>query len=198
MGLVNLKSEIKDEVKLALISYVMYGENQETIIEKNDYLTSYYESGIEGIPLSYMNQLEELSKDTSRRISDYDYSVERFYPRSIIFNNLFNTKGFRYLVNDDDQPSVNSNIVSMDNIKLPNIIQQGFGAAGSCNVVLNSSDNPILVVRSNDGVYFISINKTPYDQDLIDYYSKNPSKTDDYLSFIELGSTEKFKIKEKI
>jgi len=63
----------------------------------------------------------------------------------------------------------------------------GFDAKSAQNIVVNSDGNPILVVRSDKGIHFISINKSAFagEEELIKYYSKEVNYTDDYRTYLE-------------
>lgn len=190
LGLVSLSdSSISYEIKYALLSYAMYEQQASLNVDSNSYLDTLYGSGVEAIPYTYMNMLDEYAADTSFKVDNYDYYHLRMYARSIIFNSLLNTKAFRYLVNDDVDAASATNVVSMDNVKMPETDTQGYLAASSQYVVTNSNGYPILVVRDNDGLHFISINMSPFSEDALAYYSTELDSEDGFKTYIELGIT---------
>lgn len=190
LGLVKLSdSEISNEVKYALLAYAAYEENANINLDYAD-LDSLYENGIEGIPLTYVEKLETLASDTDFRVKSYDYYNLRMYPRSIIFNSLFNTKMFRFLVNDGEDAAEKNNTALYNNIKMPATETQGFLDASNQYVVMNDNGYPIIVVRDSKGLHFLSINMTPFAPDADKYYATKPDENDDFNAYVELAPND--------
>ena len=124
MGIVTLNdatsSNFPEEVKYALASYSIYLENAN--ITHPEYLDDVYENGIETIPQKYVDLLGEIYKDdTTRYINNVDSSsntitstISRMYGKNIIFNNLFNSRTFRFI-----QSNESNDVKEMSNIKMP-------------------------------------------------------------------------------
>ena len=70
---------------------------------------------------------------------------------------------------------------------MPLVDVVGYGEKGTQNVVVNGENNPILVVRSDKGIHFISITKSAFvgEEELLKYYSKEVDYTDDYKTYLE-------------
>lgn len=196
MGLVTLNdatsSSLPTELKYALASYSIYLENAN--ISHPEYLNTVYSNGIETIPQEYVDMLNELSKDESTHINtnvsgtSSTYTSSRTYARNIIFNNLFNSRTFRFI-----QSGQSENVKEMTNIKMPVYDSSKFSSTQSTqNILTNDSGYPILVVRSDSGIHFISINMSGFASanDLKKYYSKEEDLTDNFLSYIEKASDE--------
>jgi len=186
LGLVTLNdTDIPEEVKYALANYSIYFED--ALLENPEYLDTVYGNGIETITQEYVDLLGTVYDDGSTNyittgISGTVSLTSRVYGRNIIFNNLFNSRTFRFLQSEGDK-----NIKSMDNILMPLADSVGFDAKSAQNIVVNSDGNPILVVRSDKGIHFISINKSAFagEEELIKYYSKEVNYTDDYRTYLE-------------
>ncbi len=188
MGLVTLNdTTISDEVKYALASYSIYFEDAD--LEYPEYLDEVYGDGFEAIPQQYVDLLgEKYNEDsgvyhitsTSGTVSLYS----RVQARNILFNNLYNSRTFRLLqVNEDI-----GNSKELSNVKMPLIDVAGFEeVASSKKVVTNEEKLPILVVRSNEGIHFISINKSAFsgEEELLKYYAKEVNDSDNYISYVE-------------
>ena len=197
MGLVSLiTSELKQEIKYALLAYAKYQQGATINIDTGAYLDSYYESGIEAIPSSYIEKLDEvkgLNSSVDFVVNNYEYYSNRMLPRNVIFNSLFNTAGFRYLVDEDENASSKSYVQEYNNVKMPATETQGFLQESSQYIIVNSSSHPILVLRTPTGVYFISINMSPFDQNALEYYDSTPDLEDDFLSYVELAKNDEEK-----
>lgn len=191
LGLITLNdTAISDEVKYALAAYSKYFENAE--IDTPEYMDEVYGNGVEAIAEKYVKVLGEKYKDTTTHLTpttgglyDGDYRVRA---KNILFNNLFNSKTFRFL--QADEAAANTKVI--DNIKVSveeSAIYQP--ATENKNVVLNEAGIPILVVRSGSGIHFLSINKSAYagEEELLKYYSKEIDDNDGYLTYVEKGIT---------
>lgn len=185
MGLVTLNdTTISDEVKYALANYSIYFENADLI--GNEYFDGIYDNGVETISTEYVDLLGTVYNDgTTNYITTISGSTPlyaRVYARNIIFNNLFNSRTFRFLESNGTK-----NYASVDNAKMPLVDVAGFGDVASKNIVVNSDDNPILVVRSDEGIHFVSINKSAFagEEELKKYYSKTVDYTDNYTTYLE-------------
>lgn len=188
MGLVTLNdTTISDEVKYALASYSVYFE--EADLEYPSYFDEVYGEGFEVIPQQYVDLLgEKYNEDsgvyhitsTSGTVSLYS----RVQARNILFNNLYNSRTFRLLqVNEEIE-----NSKELNNVKMPLIDVAGFEEVASAKKVVTNEDGlPILVVRSNEGMHFISINKSAFagEEELLKYYAKEVDETDNYISYVE-------------
>lgn len=187
MGMVTLSdASIPDEVKYALASYSIYVENKELLIgNQPKYLDTTYGNGIEAIPQKYIDKLGEVYDDGEKYISTSSDTTltSRVYGRNVIFNNLFNSRTFRFLQTDGTE-----NAKSMSDIKMPLTKVAGFELADeNKNVIVNDEGNPILVVRSDSGIHFISIKKSAFvgSEELQKYYSTEINETDGYKTYLE-------------
>lgn len=186
MGMVTLNdTSIPDEVKYALASYSIYIEGKELSMgAQPEYLDTTYGEGIEAIPEIYIDKLGEIYDDGEKYISSSSDTTltSRVYGRNVIFNNLFNSRTFRYLQTNDQE-----NSVTFDNVKMPLTNVAGFDSATVQNVLVNDEGNPILVVRSDKGIHFISINKSATSdiEELQRYYSTEIDETDQYKTYLE-------------
>jgi len=196
MGLVTLNdTSLSDEIKYALASYSIYFENAS--LNHPEYFDEVYEDGIEVIPQDYVNLLGEKYNEKSdvyhiTKLTDTINLYSRAQARNILFNNLYNSRTIRLLQSNTDT----KNVKEINNAKMPLIDEVGFEAAVSTeNVVVNEENKPILVVRSNSGVHFISIIKTPFagQDELTKYYSKEIDETDGYRTYVEkaINSSDK-------
>ena len=196
LGLITLNdTSIPDEVKYALASYSIYYENAE--LNYPEYFDEIYETGFEVIPESYVQVLGETYNEdssiyhitsTSGTISLYS----RVQARNILFNNLYNSRTFRLLQSDEGT----KNVKEISNAKMPLVEVAGFeSAATTKNVVVNEENAPILVVRSDKGIHFISITKSAFagEEELLKYYSKEVDDTDNYRTYLEkaIDATDK-------
>lgn len=192
MGLITLTdSSISNEVKYALASYSKYIEQAN--LDVPDYLEKVYGQGIETIPQSYVDLLdsdvndEKFYEDEDTKYiqslpSSFDNS--RVYGRNIIFNNLFNSRTFRLL-----QSNGTSNVSSVDYARMPLTDVVGFDSKSTENILVNDDGNPILVVRSDAGIHFISIKKSAFAglEELKKYYSTEINDEDSYKTYVEKG-----------
>jgi len=189
LGIVTLNdTALSNEVKYALANYSIYFENAD--MENPDNFDGIFEDGFEAIPQKYVDKLGELYEKSDTyytKNSDTDSLTTRVYARNIIFNNLFNTRSFRFLQSDE-----NKNVKLMDEIKMPLTEEVGFGDATSQNILVNSDGNPILVVRSDSAIHFISIQKSAFagEDELKKYYSKEVDYTDNYKTYLEKAIDE--------
>lgn len=186
MGIVTLNdTSIPDEIKYALASYSVYFENAD--IQYPEYLDSVYGAGVEAIPQEYIELLGEVYDEqstvyhittTSGTVSLYS----RVQGRAILFNNLFNSRTFRFLQSNNAIDNVDEY-----DVKMPLVDEYGFEDASKQNIVVNDEGYPIIVVRSDKGIHFISINKSAYagEEELKKYYSKEIDRTDDYVTYLE-------------
>ncbi len=190
LGLVTLNdTSISDEVKYALASYSTLFENASLGIP-NYVNEAVYGNGIEAIPQIYITKLSEEADKTDSNITSTGSDISsssRFYTRSIIFNNLFNSRTFRFLQSDGTE-----SVKSYDNIRMPLTAEAGFASASTQNVVVNESGIPILVVRSDSGIHFLSITKSAFvgEDELLKYYSKEVDNTDGYKNYLEKAIDE--------
>lgn len=188
MGIVTLNDKsLPNELKYALASYSVYFEDAE--LEYPEYLDEVYGNGFEVIPEKYVDLLgEKYNEDsgiyhitsTSGTISLYS----RVQARNILFNNLYNSRTFRLLQTDDGT----KNIREISNAKMPLIDSAGFEATASIkNIITNEEGAPILVVRSDNGIHFISITKSAFvgTEELLKYYSTKIDETDSYRTYLE-------------
>jgi parvulin-like peptidyl-prolyl isomerase len=188
MGIVTLNdTSIPNEVKYALASYSIYCENAD--LEYPAYLDEVYGEGFEVIPQKYVDLLgEKYNEDsgvyhitsTSGTVSLYS----RVQARNILFNNLYNSRTFRLLQSDDGT----KNVKEIGNAKMPLIDAAGFESTVSAKkIIVNEENIPILVVRSDKGIHFISITKSAFagEEELKKYYSKEINETDSYRTYLE-------------
>lgn len=188
LGVISLDdTSISNEVKYSLASYSAYFENAQ--IDYPKYLDEVYGRGIEAIPQKYIDLLGEVydESSTTYHISTPSGTVSlysRVQARAILFNNLFNSRTFRFLQSNSDIDNVEEH-----EVRMPLVDEYGFAEANNQNVVVNDEGYPIIVVRSDAGIHFISINKSAYagEEELKKYYSKQIDRTDDYVTYLEMA-----------
>ena len=207
MGLITLNDAISSslpaELKYALASYSVYFENAD--LDYPEYLNEVYENGIETIPQKYIDLLGEIYKDDSTKYINTDvtgtnstYTSSRVYGKNIIFNNLFNSRTFRFI-----QSNETTDVKEMSNIKMPVMDSSKFSPNTSAqNILTNENGYPILVVRSDSGIHFVSISMSAYaDQELLKtYYAKKVNYDDEVVSYLEksLSDSDKTSRLEKL
>ena len=188
MGLITLNdTTIPDEVKYALASYSIYCENAD--LDYPEYMDDVYGNGFEVIPQEYVDLLGKTYNEDSGiyHITSTSGSVSlysRVQARNILFNNLYNSRTFRLLQSDEGT----KNVKEIDNAKMPLIDTAGFNTTVETKKVVTNEDNtPILVVRSDKGIHFISITKSAFagEEELLKYYSKEIDETDTYRTYLE-------------
>lgn len=187
LGMITLyDSSLSSEVRYALASYSKYFENAN--ISVPEYLDNVYGNGFEVIPQQYIDLLnsentngKKLYEDTTYYI-DKDSSYLTSSSRNIIFNSLLNTRTFRLL-----QSNTSANVIEIQNAKMPQEDSSIFASASTQNIIVNDENNPILVVRSDSGIHFISIKKSAFvsREELLKYYSKEVDYEDDYKTYLE-------------
>lgn len=190
LGLITLNdTSIPDEVKYALASYSIKYENAK--LDQPEYMSDFYDSGIEAIAEKYINVLGEKYEDVTTHITATDSALSgsiRMRAKNILFNNLFNSRTFRFLQADQ----VSGNTEKMENIKL-SVDESAIYelAAEDQNIVVNDFGTPIIVVRSDKGIHFLSITKSAFadKEDLMKYYSKEINDDDEVLTYLEKGVT---------
>lgn len=191
LGMVTLNdTSIPNEVKYALASYSKYVEGMDITVPA--YLDNVYGSGIEAIPQSYVDKLMEedtygdyfYEDDTTKYIDSLPSSFDnsRVYGRNIIFNNLFNSRTFKVIESETSEETRNVNYVRMP---LTDVV--GYSAKESKDVLVNDEGNPILVVRSDTGIHFVSIKKSPSVglSNLLEYYSTEVDEEDNVTTYVE-------------
>lgn len=192
LGMVTLNdSSLVEEVKFALASYSKYVEGM-NIDNVPAYLDNVYKNGIESIPQSYVDKLMEkdaygdyfYEDETTKYINSLPSSFDnsRVYGRNIIFNNLFNSRTFRFI-----ESETSDKVETLDYVRMPKVDVAGFDAKQTKDVLVNDEGNPILVVKSNTGIHFISIKKSPSVgvEELLKYYSTEIDESDDFTTYVE-------------
>lgn len=194
MGMITLNdSSISNEVKYALASYSKYVDGYNTGYVP-EYLNGVYGDGIEVIPEEYIQKLmtknsndkylyeDESTTYIDKVISDFDES--RVHAKNIIFNSLFNSRTFRFIQTNNTEVSK-----KYEDARMPNTQSQVFSAASEQNVLVNDEGNYILVVRSDSGIHFLSIKKSPVEgvEELKKYYSTEINDSDNYKTYVEKG-----------
>ncbi len=181
MGMVTLNdTSLSNEVKYALASYSIYQENAQ--LSHPEYMDEVYLNGIEAIPQKYIDLLGEIYNDTSIKYISSGLDSSRVYGRNIIGNNLFNTRTYRVLQSDGDV-----DVKEYSNIRMPLTEVAGFDIKSTQNIIVNDEGHPILVVRSDTGIHFISIKKSAFagEDELKKYYSTEIDELDGYTTYLE-------------
>lgn len=191
LGMVTLNdTSIPEEVKYALASYSKYVEGMD--IDVPEYLENVYGSGIEAIPQAYVDKLMEkdaygdyfYEDDATKYIDSLPPSFDnsRVYGRNIIFNNIFNSRTFKVL-----ESTTSTKVATKDYVRMPLTEVVGYSDAVTKNVLVNDEGNPILVVRSDSGIHFISIKKSPSVglEKLLEYYSTEVNEDDTITTYVE-------------
>lgn len=213
LGIVTLNdNDITNELRYALIGYSSIVENKYTEfnLPTNTYsqnLIDTYNAGMEAIPYSYIKGLNDVYSTTgttetknldantsfyyARSSDKYKLSsTSRVYYRNIIFNVLLNTKTPRFITVSEEELNEGVHARKMQ-VRMPNETNQGFSAEKTEQYVLtNEYGNPYVVVKDSKGVHILSINKTPFNSDIYDYYSDNPSSEDQIISYAEYGNKD--------
>lgn len=191
LGMISLNdTSIPNEVKYALASYSKYVEGMDISVPA--YLETVYGSGIEAIPQLYVDKLMEedaygdlfYEDDTTKYIDSLPASFDnsRVYGRNIIFNNIFNSRTFRVI-----ESSTSEETKTVDYVRMPLTDKVGYSAKESKNILVNDEGNPIIVVRSDTGIHFVSIKKSPAVglAELLKYYSTDVDESDDVTTYVE-------------
>lgn len=188
MGIITLNdTTIPNEVKYALASYSVYFEDADIVYP--EYLDEVYGEGFEVIRETYVDKLGETYNEDSGiyHITSTSGTVplySRVQARNILFNNLYNSRTFRLLQSNEGT----KNVKEITNAKMPLIDTAGFEETVSTQKIITNENNiPILVVRSDKGIHFISITKSAFetDEELLKYYSKDVDETDNYRTYLE-------------
>lgn len=185
MGMVTLNdTSIPAEVKYALASYSIYLEGKElsNMGPQPTYLDNVYGDGVEAIPQEYINRLGEVYDDGEKYISTSSDTTlyARVYGRNVIFNNLFNSRTFRFLQTDGAGKP--------EDVKMPLKDVAGFNSVSEeKNVLVNDDGHPILVVRSDSGIHFVSVKKSAFvgEEELKKYYSTEINELDGINTYLE-------------
>lgn len=188
MGMITLNdTSIPAEVKYALASYSIYLEGKEltNMGSQPSYLNNVYGNGVEAIPQEYIDKLGDIYDDGEKYISSSSDTTlyARVYGRNVIFNNLFNSRTFRFLQTDGE-----SNAKSIEDVKMPLKDVAGFSVVNEEeNILVNDEGHPILVVRSDSGIHFISIKKSAFvgEEELKKYYSTEINELDGINTYLE-------------
>ena len=209
LGIVTLNdSGITNELRYALIGYSSIIEGKydkfnlpnETGLEYKA-LQDFYTKGIQSIPYSYIKDLDAVystkdGKDTKNYETNTSFyyssggdsvsSSSKVYYRNIVFNNLLNTKTPKFITVTQEDVDAGAHAVKMD-VLLPNVETAGYSNSVSEEYVLvNDLGNPYVVFKDSKGLHILSVNKTPFDEDVYDYYSSNLDN-DDYVAYAEFG-----------
>lgn len=214
LGIITLNdADITNEMRYALIGYssIVEGKYSSFNFPTNDYsmnLTNFYNSGMQAIPYSYIKGLYDL--DPSKTSSETKYyesdsrmyysgggnsvsSSNKVYYRNILFNSLLNTKTPKFITVSQADVDAGARAVKM-NVLLPYEDKQGYNTTPQEEYVLvNELGNPYVVFKDSKGLHILTINKTPFSEDLYDYYSSEVNSNDNYVSYAEFadGSQER-------
>ena len=217
LGIVTLNdTDISNELRYALIGYSSIVENKysEFNLPTNDYslaLTNFYNKGMETIPYSYIKSLNDVyavedgvEKKNYESTKNYYYedggdevsSSSKVYFRNILFNSLLNTKTPKFITVTAEDVEAGAHAIKMS-VLTPNVDTQGYSDTTSEEYVLvNDDNNPYIVFKDAKGVHITSINKTPFDEDLYDYYSNEKGASGDPVRYIEFGSDMESRLDE--
>ena len=209
LGIVSLNDkDITNELRYALIGYssMIQGKYNEFDLPTNIYseaLNDLYNGGLEAIPYSYIKGLNEVhSNNGDSETKNYETntnfyyaggnhyltSTGRSYYRNIIFNVLLNTKTPRFITLSDEELKPGVHTTKMQ-VRMPNVDKQGYSLETvEQNVLTNELGNPYVIFKDEKGLHVISVNKTPFDEDLYEYYSVDPSPEDGYVAYSEFGN----------
>ena len=219
LGVVNLDdTDINNELRYALIGYSSIIENKynDFNLPENAYtntLKDIYASGLQSIPYSYIKGLNDVystsssgdskNLDTNNNFyyssgstNDLSLTTSKTYYRNIIFNVLFNSITPRFITVTEDELKEGVNATKME-VLVPNENSQGYASEKQERYVLtNELGNPYVVYKDEKGIHVLSINKTPFDSNLHEYYTNSPSETDQIVSYAEFGKNKEQRVEE--
>lgn len=209
VGIVTLNdSDITNELRYALIGYssIIEGKYNEFDFPVNDYtktLTDLYNGGIQSIPYSYIKTLDDVYStkdgvDTKYMDANNSFyyssggnsvsSSSKVYYRNILFNNLLNTKTPKFITVTEEDVLAGANAIKMSNVLMPNVDSAGYSSEKTEQYVLtNDLGNPYVVFKDSQGLHILTINKTPFESDVQEYYSSSPSSEDNIIAYAEFG-----------
>lgn len=218
LGIVTLNdTNITNELRYALIGYSSIVENKysEFNLPNNDYssqLTDFYTKGMQTIPYSYIKKLNDVY-DTKEGVDKkyYEASDKEFYYedggdevssssrvwfRNILFNSLLNTKTPKFITVTQEDVDNGTRAIKMP-VLTPNVTTQGYSQTTSEEYVLvNEDNNPYVVFKDKDGLHILTVNKTPFAEDLYEYYTSEVDSSDDKVTYIEYGSDMEARLEE--
>jgi len=217
LGIVTLNdTDITNELRYALVGYSSLIDNkyEEFSLPTNVYskvLSDIYSAGIQTIPYSYIKGMNDVysSTDTSETkfyesSNSFYYSgggnsvssSSKVYYRNIVFNSLLNTKIPKFITVTQEDVEAGAKAVLMD-VLTPNVKTHGYSLTTSKQYVLvNEEGNPYVVYKDSNGLHILTIHKTPFDENIHDYYSSEISDTDGKISYAEYGSNVEERLNE--
>lgn len=188
LGIMDTYTSFVNEFKLGLYTFEAYsrtGEDREEVKDAfgiPDTFNSFYGDGINALSVSACQELANVADDDTDLFPEIDRDLngvldddDADYARSILYNNLFNNHGVQ-LMNFDLEDSTNAFVTSVDYTK-----------GGTKNVLTDSKGNPIIVVRSTYGVHFIVIEKSPFADDAVSYFTSIDDENAANDTYIELN-----------
>lgn len=217
VGIVTLNdTDITNELRFALIGYSSIIENKYSMFDlpNNEYsqtLNDIYTNGIQSIPYSYIKSLNDVYStkdgvDTKYMDANNSFyyssggnsvsSSSKVYYRNIIFNNLLNTKTPKFITVSEEDLNEGVNAVKM-NVLMPKVDSEGYESELSEQYVLtNDLGNPYVVFKDSKGLHILTIHKTPFADDIYDYYSAEVSEDDEVISYAEFGKNQEARLEE--
>ena len=218
VGIVTLNdSDISNELRYALVGYssIIEGKYDEFDFPTNDYtkaLKDLYTGGIQSIPYSYIKTLDDVysTKDgVDTKFMDANNSFyyssggnsvsssSKVYYRNILFNNLLNTKTPKFITVTEEDVLAGANAVKMSNVLMPNEDSAGYSNEQTEQYVLtNELGNPYVVFKDSKGLHILTINKTPFESNIHEYYSSNPDSGDTIIAYAEFGKNMDARLEE--
>ena len=153
-----------------------------------------------------LNKLQDGSTETKHYESSTSFyysnggnsvsSSSKVYYRNIVFNNLLNTKTPKFITVTSEDVEAGANAIEMD-VLTPNVDSAGYSTTKSKQYVLtNEYGNPYVVFKDSNGLHIMTINKTPFEDDLYSYYSSDINSDDNYVGYGEFGSDIEGRIAE--
>lgn len=192
LGIMDTYTSFVNEFKLGVYSFETFKqpvEDQAEFASKfalPDEFSAFYGDGFNTINVSAC----QLLKDNANKTIDLYPEIDRDkngkadddaqdYARNILYNNLFNFRGVQLL---------NFDLTKAEEITNANTLTVEYTQGGAKDIVVDSNNRPILVIRDSDnGVHFIVIEKSPFDEDAVTYFTKLEDTDEGYKTFVELN-----------
>lgn len=178
LGIVDRYTNYVTEFKYGLYSYLTYGihNGDDTVkdtLRVPDFFDEVYADGFRAIPVSKVQELADKAEEKVDNPDNKD-EITKTYPRNVIFQEYFNFPSVAFLTYDEVTN------VTFNESGVPN-----------ANLVKDENGNPILLVRSQYGIHFISVTKSAFDEDTVAYYTevRDNNTEDDMVPYVAQGKT---------
>ena len=218
-GIITLNdTDITNELRYALVGYSSIIEGKynelkanlkfEENLTESPTLNTFYNSGLESIPLSYVVGLKD-NYDTSNCYNDRldsVYTNSKVYYRNILFNNLLNTKTPKFITLTEEEVTkynAQDRVISASeanfDVLLPKVQEDGYEPAPADEeqyVLVNEENNPYIVYRDSKGLHITTIHMTPFTSGYEKYFSNEVDDEDGVYIYAEYGHNQEERLEE--